>query len=156
MFIIQIIYIMTIILIIRNISIIRIMSIIRIILAIRIMPIIHIILIIFYFRSVANWAWQITCGRTSVPPSPRRLKDWALSFVRPCTMVGLNTSRPHMLPSPGRRQRAHPLGKMIEHDFHQKDDLLRRSILWKAWRPISAMNTHLQRRFCFANNAYNS
>ncbi len=31
-----------------------------------------------------------------------------------------------------------------------------RSSLWKAWRPISTMNTHLQRRFCFANNAYNS
>jgi hypothetical protein len=161
MFMIQIIRFMTIILIIRIMYIIRIISFIHIILMLRIMLIIYIILYCD-FRSVANWAWQITCGRTSVPPSLRRLKGWALSFVRPCTMVGLNTSRPHMLPSPGRRQRAHPLGrggwswKMIEHDFHQNDDLLRWSSLWKAWRPISTMNTHLQRRFCFANNAYNS
>ncbi len=57
---------------------------------------------------------------------------WALSFVKPCAMVGLNKSRLHMLPRPKRRQRAHPVGrgrwswKMINDDFllvvQQKDD----------------------------------
>ena len=90
---------------------------------------------------------------------------WAFSFVKPCAMLGLNTSRLHMLPSPRRREWAHPLHRgrwswtMIKDDFllllHPNDDdlLLRR--LWKAWRRISAMNTHLQCRFCFANNEYN-
>ncbi len=144
---------MTNILIIRNISIIRIISIIYIILIIRIMPNIHIILIICDFMSVANWAWHWLADHvwqnrrvaTAQEVEGSRLGGtWALSFVRPCTMVGLNTSRPHMLPCPGRRQRAHPLGrggwswKIIEHDFHQKDDPLRWSSLWKAWRQFHA------------------
>jgi hypothetical protein len=63
-------------------------------------------------------------------------------------------------------ERAHPLGrgrwswKMSKDDFllvlQQNDDFLLLCRLWKAWRRIPAMNTHLQRRFFVANNAYYS
>ncbi len=83
--------------------------------------------------------------RTSVPPSPRRLMDWALSFVQPCAMVGLNTSRTRWRLSRRRRQSAHPLDRgrwswTINDDLllllrqPENDDLLLLRRLRKSWR----------------------
>ncbi len=119
------------------------------------------------FRSVSIWILRITCGRPRVPPSPRRLMDWALSIVNPCAMVGLNTSRTRMRPSRRRRQSAHPLDRgrwswTIKDDLllllqqPENDDLLLLPRLRKSWRRISAMNTHPERRLYFWNNEYNS
>ncbi len=130
---------------------------------IRIMVIMHIILIILLFQicidlDLADHVWQNKSAAIA------QEVDGLGPQFRQALRDGLTTSRLHMLPSQRRRRRAHPLGrggwswKMIEHNFHQNDDSLHWSSLcqWKAWRPISTMNTHLQRRFCFANNAYNS
>jgi hypothetical protein len=114
------------------IHIITIILIIRIMIIISIIVIMHIILIILLFQvridlGLADHVWQNK--RAAIAQKV----DWAFSFVKPCAMVGLNTSRlHHMLPSPRRRQRAHPFGrgrwswKMIKDDFllQQNDDFL--------------------------------
>jgi hypothetical protein len=150
------------IMLIMRIMVIMIMRIMVIILIILIMVIMHMMLIIGKFRSVSIWVLWITCGRTRVPPSPRRLMDWALSFVQPlaCAMVGLNTSRTRMRPGRRRRQSAHPLDRgrwswTIKDDLllllqqPENDDLLLLHRLRKSWRRISSMNTHPKRRLYF-------
>ncbi len=92
-------------------AIILIMLIIPIIANKHIMEIMHIMLTFYEFMYVSIWVLRITCGRTSVPPSPRRLMDWELSFVQPCGLVGLNTSRTRMRPGRWRGPSAHPLDR---------------------------------------------
>ncbi len=129
-------------------------------------PLIPIILIIICFQvraelGLADHVWQNK--RAAIAQEV----DGLGTQFRPALSDGcLKYIKATYAAQPKERERAHPLHRgrwswtIIKDDFllllHPNDDDLLLHRLWKAWRRVSAMNNHPERRFCFGNHGYNS